>query len=78
MKKLYISEPHERNQSYLNSSGYQNHQEYKITSFDYYSRSSNDHTSAQQRQTKTRVERRNGDSIKNNVQRFHSQYHTNK
>ena len=25
MKKLYISEPHERNQSYLNSSDYQNH-----------------------------------------------------
>ena len=24
MKKLYISEPHERNQSYLNSSDYQN------------------------------------------------------
>ena len=25
MKKLYISEPHERNQSYLNSSDYQNY-----------------------------------------------------
>ena len=29
MKKLYISEPHERNQSYLNSSDYQNRKNIK-------------------------------------------------